>query len=258
MPINDAFFKWNGVVYAPKDEGPLWKYVGLSALKDAKEAGQKGRVAHLAADFVALKMLSTAYKLGAIRYGSIYDFYNLEVLSRLPLLTVLSYIDNFAQLPETQDDLDKRILRPLMRQRHETGMNTNIVSTGCAGSIRSIMDVRRRRQEQTMSYFDRVVANELSMHGNGTMFDYRKIYTGDEKSVKLMCMLPQTDEAMKQTLFMGDSDTDILSAGMVSYRGGHVASSFHADEEFKEIVGKMQNGHVFESELDFADFLKKA
>lgn len=255
MPPKVIVSDWNGTLFQDKDEGKLWEYVAFAGLK---------RHPSVALAALQLYRLKAAYKRGEIGYDKIYDAFNKGVLSRMKPDEVEKYIDAYAMLNETQAKVDNRLWRPI-DIAHSQGVKTAVLSTGSHRNIRAILRWHGQRAFSD-SYpnehsFDRVVANYLVPAGNGSMFDYRKVFDGLDKRtafLKLHHILNIPFQDMVNILYIGDSETDVPTMELVKGLGGKIAASFFASDDFKQQISKDFSAHVPESEEDFARFLKVA
>ncbi len=261
MAIKYVAADWNGTLFQDVNEGKLWEYVGLAALKDAVLHGRVGKSVELVKAFVDLKKLSAAYKRGEVEYGAIYDVFNEHVLSDLSVPEVEKLIDRYAAKPETLAKVDRRLTAPLAQRRFVNDLRVDIISTGCKYGIKQILENNDKGFHPCV---DVVAANSLDAKENGppiylpgdaAHFYYDSIYSPESKR-HLLGLFTLTSG--KDFAFLGDSANDEACMQLTKERGGVVIAPFFAMDDFKQHIAKEYGALVPETTEDFMAILEKA
>ena len=249
MSIKHIISDWNGTLFCDRDEGKLWSYVGVSALKDALPYPRA--TANLVSAAFRLNKLTADYKRGEIGYDKIYEFFNERVLVHISPEVVKRYVTAYAAKPETQAKVDDRLLRPI-QELCDNSARCDIVSTGYDDGIRSILG---KHTNWTFDFGS--TANCLEKSGKGSKFGL-SIYTAEDKRRVFESCVKSSRAALPEILFIGDSDTDEACMDHAAMMGSRVVAPFFATDAFKQHVAREYNAFVPESERDFSTFLKKA
>ncbi len=245
--IKTVVSDWNGTLTTNKDEGPLWKHIGVSYLKDSLPF-HPYRAAKLTAAFVRLSRLAECYKRGEIPHSEIYAEFNRSVLHGMDSKYFDRYLQTYTLLSSTRDRLDQRMLRPVLA----VNMPKGILSTGYRRGIVLILG-------SDVPKFDLgIKANEVE-----TVYDFRSrkllvqdfklAITGDTKTRVLHYEILRMKGA-RSCAYIGDSDEDMN----VMANTGFPIVAFSATDEFKGRAARDVKAFVPENEADLQRYLEAA
>lgn len=238
---------WNGTLTTNKDEGPLWKHVGTSYLRDSVPF-HPVRAARLGVAFVRLSRLTQRYKRGEIPYSEIYDVFNRSVLHGMDSEKFQQYVQAYAALTSTQDRLDSRILRQVLA----TDLPKGILSTGYRNGIVLILG------SNASKFNIGIRANDIGTFYNRAS---RRIAV-DKFKPEITCntktrVLHHEMLRMKgagSCAYIGDSDEDMNVMANI----GFPIVALSAADEFKKRAANEVKAFVPENEYDLQHYLEAA
>jgi phosphoserine phosphatase len=186
-------------------------------------------------------------KLSVYEYvAEIFRIYNARIVSGFPLRIVHRLIQNYAAMPEIQEQLDHSVLRPVAQCRRE-GKTTGILSAGCRYGIESILNIAGYDKA-----FDFYIADELE-HDNGRMVGFGLSIYGNKRTF-LLDLLRDRNIAPETVAYMGDTDDDAACFDIV----GYPVVPFLAPDDEKERFAREYKAFVPEDEADLLRYLRYA
>ena len=247
MPCDAIICDWNGTLIRYQDERPILEGVAVDVFR-ASVPFHPFRMARI---LKARKELETLYQEG--RRENEFDFvremfriYNERIINGVPVSIIRRSIGNHAKKLETQAKLDHRILRPI-KQCHQAGKNTGILSAGYKYGIKRILAVSGYDR-----YFSFIEADQLrENHGRaiGFALDFYK-----KKPTLLLQLLQDRGMDASRVAYLGDSEDDEGCLEIV----GYPVLAFLAPEELKESYSRKYKAFVPEDEKDLANYLRYA
>jgi phosphoserine phosphatase len=238
---------WNGTLIGHRNEMPLFSFVGNGLFKASLPFCLR-KAARILKGKRELKVLQLeAKKMSVHEYvAEIFRIYNARIVEGFPLKVVHHLIDEFAALPETQEQLDHNILRPVAECRRD-GKTTGILSAGCRYGIEATLKVAGYGAS-----FDFYTADELE-HSNGRMVGFGLSIYGNKRTY-LLDLLNERNIAPETVAYMGDTDDDAECFDIV----GYPVVPFLAPDEAKERFARKYDAFVPEDEADLLRFLRYA
>jgi len=235
---------WNGTITCDRDERPILSSIAVHIFK-ASIPCHPFRMAHI---LRARRELEALYRHK--RQDADFDFvtemfhiYNERILRGVPVAWIRRSVDDYAGRQETQEKLDRRILRPIDR-RHRDGTTTGILSAGYRDGIQRVL--------KSVGYehsFDFYQANLLEEESGKAIRLELDIYKN--KSQLLLKLLRERDLDERDVVYVGDSDGDAGCFEIV----GHPVVAFLTPEELKEWFAAKYDAFVPKDEAELAGYL---
>jgi len=172
--------------------------------------------------------------LGFIK--GMFGVFNHMVVSGLPTSVVEASFDRYSKSAETQSRLDLRLLR-LIRESHEAGKTTGILSAGYRRGIEGVLAVAGYHQ-----HFDFCEADEFRTEDGKVSEFSLNIYGNKPKLLGRLLDERHLDAA--RVAYIGDSEDDEGCFEMV----GCPVVAFMAPHEFKDRCSRKYGAFVPESE----------
>jgi phosphoglycolate phosphatase-like HAD superfamily hydrolase len=238
---------WNGTLIEYRNEVPILESVAIDAFR-ASIPFHPLRV---------LRILKARGQLQALRRQgrpeTDFDFvkemfrvFNQMVISGLPISLIRDSFEKYANSPETQSKLDLRLLR-LIKEFHEAGKTTGILSAGYHYGIERVLTVAGYRQ-----CFDFFEADEFRGE-NGRVIEFGlNIYRNKPKL--LLRLLAERHLEASRVAYIGDSEDDEGCFEIV----GHPLVAFLAPSEFKDRCAQKYQAFVPDSESSLINYLLHA
>jgi len=244
MPIEALISDWNGTLIEYRTEMRALERVGV----DAFRASIPFR------PFRAVRILKARGQLRAIRRqaGSDTDFhfikdmfgvFNRKVVSGVPTSVVQASFDRYAKSGETQSRLDLRLLR-IIKECHEAGKTTGILSAGYRYGIEKVLTVAGYRQ-----CFDFCEADEFRTEKGKVIEFGLSIYRNKPRLLREL--LAEQHLRAAQVAYIGDSEDDEGCFEMV----GCPLVAFFAPDEFKDRCSRKYGAFVPDSDNSLRDHL---
>jgi len=238
---------WNGTLTGHRNEMPLLSTVGNGLFKASLpfRLNKAARIIRGKRELKALERGAKDMKLSDF-INEIFRVYNSRIVEGFPVEKVYRLIDEFAAKPETQAQLDHRVLRPVEECRRE-GKITGILSAGYRYGIQETLKVAGYG-----SSFDFYAADELE-HEDGRAVGFGLNIYGKKRSY-LLDLLEERNIAPGTVAYMGDTDDDTECFDIV----GYPIVPFLAPDEAKERYSREYNAFVPEDEADLLRYLRYA
>jgi phosphoglycolate phosphatase-like HAD superfamily hydrolase len=235
---------WNGTLIQYQTEMPALERVGVDAFRASIPFHP----------LRALRILKARAQLRALRRqerpDTDFDFikdmfgvFNRMVVSGLPTSVVQASFDRYAKSAETQSRLDLRLLR-LIKESHEAGMTTGILSAGYRYGIKRVLTVAGYLQ-----YLDFCEADEFRRE-NGRVVEFSlNIYRNKPKLLR--GLLTERHLEASRVAYIGDSEDDEGCFEMV----GFPIVAFLAPDDFKGKCSRKYGAFVPDSESSLRNHL---
>jgi phosphoserine phosphatase len=247
MSFEALISDWNGTLIQYRTEMPALERVGVDAFRASIPLHP----------LRALRILKARGQLRAIRRqgrpDTDFDFikdmfgvFNQMVVSGLPTSVVQASFDTYAKSGETQSRLDLRLLR-LIKESHEDGKTTGILSAGYRYGIERVLTVARYRQ-----HFDFCEADEFRCEDGRVVEFGLNIYRNKPKLLQRLLSERHLDAA--RVAYIGDSEDDEGCFEIV----GYPLVAFFAPDEFKDKCSRKYGAFVPDSESSLRDHLLRA
>jgi phosphoserine phosphatase len=238
---------WNGTLIGHRNEMPLFSSVGNGLFKASMpfRLRKAARIIKGKRELNALHL--EAKKLSVHEYvDRIFRIYNSRIVRDFPLKLVHRLIDEYAAMPEIQEQLDHSVLRPVAKCRRD-GKTTGILSAGCRYGIEAILN-----NAGYGTSFDFYTADEIE-HNNGRMVGFGLSIYGNKRAF-LLDLLQERNIAPETVAYMGDTDDDAACFDIV----GYPVVPFLAPDEAKERFARDYKAFVPEDEADLLRYLRYA
>jgi phosphoserine phosphatase len=247
MSFEALISDWNGTLIQYRTEMPALERVGVDAFRASIPLHP----------LRALRILKARGQLRAIRRqgrpDTDFDFikdmfgvFNQMVVSGLPTSVVQASFDTYAKSGETQSRLDLRLLR-LIKESHEDGKTTGILSAGYRYGIERVLTVAGYRQ-----HFDFCEADEFRCEDGRVVEFGLNIYRNKPKLLQRLLSERHLDAA--RVAYVGDSEDDEGCFQIV----GYPVVAFFAPDEFKSSCSRKYGAYVPDSESSLRDYLLHA
>jgi phosphoserine phosphatase len=247
MSFEALISDWNGTLIQYRTEMPALERVGVDAFRASIPLHP----------LRALRILKARGQLRAIRCqgrpDTDFDFikdmfgvFNQMVVSGLPTSVVQASFDTYAKSGETQSRLDLRLLR-LIKESHEDGKTTGILSAGYRYGIERVLTVAGYRQ-----HFDFCEADEFRCEDGRVVEFGLNIYRNKPKLLQRLLSERHLDAA--RVAYIGDSEDDEGCFEIV----GYPLVAFFAPDEFKDKCSRKYGAFVPDSESSLRDHLLRA
>ena len=246
MSFEALISDWNGTLIEYRTEMRALERVGVDAFRASVPLHP----------LRALRILKAREQLRAIRrqglpdtdFDSIKDMFgvfNQKVVSGLPTSVVQASFERYAKSGETQSKLDLRLLR-LIKESHEAGKTTGILSAGYRYGIERVLTVAGYRQ-----HFDFCEADGFrTEHGRVIEFGLN-IYRNKPRLLREL--LGERHLQAEQVAYIGDSEDDEGCFEIV----GYPIVAFFAPAEFKDKCGQKYKAFAPDSESCLRDYLMR-
>ena len=247
MPPAAIICDWNGTLIADRNESPILESIARGIFRSYIPF-------HPLRMKRILKAKETMDTLPRERPDDPdYDYvrekiriYNEEIISGAPVSVIYRSIDKYADLQQTLDKLDYRVLRPV-RECFQAGRVTGIFSAGLKYGIERILNAAGYGE-----YFRFTMADEISQN-NGKAIEYAlNVY--QRKPGLLLKLLEEKEINADQVAYLGDSEDDEGCFEIVKYP----VISFFTPEEQKEKYARKYRAFVPKDEKDLARYLSCA
>jgi phosphoglycolate phosphatase-like HAD superfamily hydrolase len=235
---------WNGTIIEDRDEKPLLESIAVDVFK-ASIPRYPFRMAHILRARRELQALYTGKRRDAEFDFVIEMFriYNERIVRGLPVGLIHRAVEAYAHRWETQQKLDRRVLRPIDKC-HQMGKLTGVLSAGYAYGIQSVLEAAGYDK-----CFDFYEANSLTeKNGRVTGFELG-IYRNKQR--QLLEILSRNKMDARRVAYLGDSDGD---AGCFEIAGYPIVA-FLTPVELKERYAAEYKAFVPEDEADLAGYL---
>ncbi len=247
MPPTAVICDWNGTLIADRNESPILESIARGIFKTSipfhpfrMKRILKAREAITALPRQRPDDPDYDYTRAIIR------IYNEEIISGAPVSTIYRAIDKYANMRQTLDKLDHRVLQPV-KECYGAGKFTGILSAGLKYGIEMILNAAGYGK-----YFSFIEADEISQN-NGKAIEYGlNIY--QQKPGLLLKLLEEIELTANEVAYLGDSEDDEGCFEIVKYP----IISFFAPEEQKEKYASKYNAFVPKDEKDLAKYLSCA
>jgi len=238
---------WNGTLIQYRSEMPALERVGVAAFRASIPFHP----------LRAVRILKARGQLRAIRRqgrpDTDFDFikdmfrvFNQKVVSGLPTSVVEASFDRYSKSAETQSMLDLRLLR-LIRESHEEGRTTGILSAGYRYGIERVLTVAGYRR-----HFDFCEADEFRSEDGRVIEFGLNIYRNKAKI--LHRLLAERHLEAAQAAYIGDSEDDEGCFEIVRYP----VVAFLAPHDFKLKCAREYGAFVPDSEASLREYLLRA
>jgi phosphoserine phosphatase len=235
---------WNGTLIEYRTEMPALERVGVDAFRASIPFHP----------LRALRIFKARAQLRAIRsqgrpetdldsIKGMFGIFNRMVVSGLPTSVVQASFERYARNAETQSRLDLRLLR-LIRESHDEGKTTGILSAGYRYGIERVLTVAGYRQYLHFCEADefrcedgRVIEFGLNVYGNKPKLLHR--------------LLAERHLEAAQVAYVGDSEDDEGCFEIV----GYPIVAFLAPREFKDKCSQKYGAFVPDSESSLRNHL---
>jgi phosphoglycolate phosphatase-like HAD superfamily hydrolase len=245
MSLDAIICDWNGTITRDRDERPLLESIALDVFLASLPFHPRR----------AVRILKTRRTLEALhrdkRRTALFDFvtqmyciYNERVIRGMPVEHILASADRYAGKKETQEKLDRRILRSV-DGCHRRGNVTGILSGGYKYGIDRALT--RAGYGRT---FDFCHANPLKQEAGRAVGIDLTIYRN--KSEWLLKLLEFLDIDGSRVVYIGDSDID---EGCFEIAGYPVVA-FQASDEAKQLYSQRYAAFVPADETDLLGYLE--
>lgn len=246
MAVQALISDWNGTLIQYRTEMVALERVGLDAFRSSIPFHP----------LRALRILKARGRLRSIqrqgRPDTDFDFirdmfsvFNRMVVSGVPAPVVQGSFDSYSRSTETQSRLDLRILR-LIKEFHNTGKTTGILSAGYRYGIERVLTVAGYRQ-----YFNFCEADEFRTEDGRVIEFGLNIYRNKPRLLKELLAERHLEPA--RVAYVGDSEDDEGCFGIV----GLPIVAFFAPDEFKESCARKYGALVPDSESSLRDHLMR-
>ena len=247
MACDALISDWNGTLIEYRTEMRALERVGVDAFRASIPF-------HL---LRALRILKARAQLRAIRSqerpDTDFDFikdmfcvFNQMVVPGLPTSVVQSSFDKYSRSAETQSRLDLSLLK-LIKESHEAGKTTGILSAGYRYGIERVLTVAGCRQ-----HFDFCEADEFRCE-NGRVVEFGLNIYGNKPRI-LRRLLAERHLQAAQAAYIGDSEDDEGCFEIV----GYPVVAFLAPREFKDKCSQKYGAFVPDSESSLRAYLLHA
>jgi len=238
---------WNGTLIEYRTEMVALERVGLEAFR-ASIPFHPLRV---------LRILNARAQIRALRrqgrpetdfdlIKEMFGVFNRMVVSGLPSSVVHESFERYANNAETQSRLDLRLLR-LIKESHEAGRTTGILSAGYRYGIEKVLSVAGYRH-----CFDFCEADEFRGE-NGRVIEFGlNIYRNKPKL--LLKLLAERHLDANRVAYIGDSEDDEGCFEII----GYPVVAFLAPSEFKDKCARKYGAFVPDSESSLRAHLVRA
>jgi phosphoglycolate phosphatase-like HAD superfamily hydrolase len=238
---------WNGTLIEYRTEMPALERVGVDAFRSSIPFHP----------LRALRILKARGQIRAIRrqgrvetdfafVKDMFGVFNQKVASGLPASVVMASFDGYARSPETRSRLDLRLLR-LIKESHEAGKTTGILSAGYRYGIERVLTVAGYRQ-----HFDFCEADGFRTEKGRVIEFGLSIYRNKPKLLNRL--LAERHLQAAQVAYIGDSEDDEGCFEIV----GYPVVAFFAPDEFKDRCAQKYKAFVPGSESSLRDYLMRA
>jgi phosphoglycolate phosphatase-like HAD superfamily hydrolase len=247
MSFEALISDWNGTLIQYRTEMPALERVGVEAFRASIPLHP----------LRALRILKARGQLHAIRRqgrpDTDFDFikdmfgvFNQMVVSGLPTSVVEASFEGYSRSAETQSRLDLRLLK-LIKESHEAGKTTGILSAGYRHGIERVLTVAGYRQ-----CFDFCEADEFRTEDGRVIEFGLNIYRN--KPRLLHRLLAERHLQAAQVAYIGDSEDDEGCFEIV----GYPVVAFFAPDEFKNSCSRKYGAFVSDGESSLRDYLMRA
>jgi phosphoserine phosphatase len=238
---------WNGTLTGHRNEMPLLSAVGNGLFK-ASLPFYPWRAARILRGRRELKELQRKPGSLIVRdmVSEMFGVYNKRIARGFPVDMVYRLIDEFAARPDTQEQLDHRVLRPVA-ECHREGKTTAVFSAGYGYGIRATLKTAGYDTSFSFCKADKVE------HDNGRTIGFGLNIYG-QKRTYLLDLLRERDIDPGTVAYLGDTDDDAVCFDIV----GYPVVPFLAPDEAKERYAREYNAFVPEDEADLLRYLRYA
>ena len=244
MPCKAIICDWNGTITAYRDEKPLMEAIAKDILRAS-------------IPFHPLKMariLRSRGKLAALydekRQDDNFDYvvemfkiFNKRIIKGTSVSLITDSVERYANRPETQSELDHRILRAI-KGCHQAGKTTAILSAGYRYGIERILQAAGFQNN-----FDLFEGDTLKVRDGRAVEFELKLYK--RKPEVLSQLLRERNIDPQTVAYIGDSEDD---EGCLEI-AGYPVMSFFAPEELKQEYAQKYGAFVPEKEPDLLNYL---
>jgi phosphoserine phosphatase len=238
---------WNGTLTGHRNEMPLMSAVGNGLFK-ASLPFHPWRAARILKGRKELKALQNSPG-NLVVYDMVremFRIYNARIVRDFPVKTVYRLIDEFAAKPETQKQLDHRVLRPVA-ECHRDGKTTAVFSAGYGYGIKATLKTAGYGESFSFCRADSVE------HENGRTTGFGLNIYGRKRTF-LLDLLRERDIDPGTVAYLGDTDDDAVCFDIV----GYPIVPFLAPDEAKERYAREYGAFVPEDEADLLRYLHHA
>lgn len=246
LPYHIIICDWNGTITTDRDEKPILEDIAVNLLR----ASIPFHPVRLIGLLRIRKRLENLYQ--ERRQNSSFDFvkeiyriYNQEVISGISLSFIQESVSRYAKNPRTQAKLDPRILKPV-RQRHQAGKTTGILSSGYEDGIAKILRVAGYEDA-----FDFIQANPLKHSSKKAEVFLLNIYKNKQRVLLRLFQDKRLTES--HAVYIGDSQDDEGCFEVVTYP----VVAFLASDDFKQRCASKYGAFVPESENNLREYLER-
>ncbi len=244
MPPDVIISDWNGTLIEYRNERPVLE----NTARDVFKASIPFHPFRMARVLKARRGLEELYE-GARRddesnfIRELFRIYNEQIIEGVPVSVILRSIEKYAHRPQTQAQLEHRVLRPI-RECHKAGKTTGIFSAGYGHGIERILSVAGYSQD-----FDFIEADKLKENdGKGVGFGLN-IYK--QKPIFLPKLLKDRNIDPSKVAYLGDNEDEEGCFEIV----GYPVVAFLATDELKQRFALKYKAFVPRDEKDLTDFL---
>jgi len=247
MPPDALICDWNGTLIRYRDERPLLE----SLATDLFHASLPLHPFRMLNILRARRSLKALYR--AKRRDNDFDYvvemfriYNTYIINGAPLAPIHTSVGRYAQRPETQRALDRRLLR-LVGECSRSGKPTGILSAGNALGIEMTLAAGGFR-----SHFDFCEAGQLICSGGRAVAFDLAIYR--RKPQHLITIAERLHLQPSRLAYVGDSQDDEGCFQIV----GYPVVAFFAPDHLKQRFASRHNALVPEDEQELSRYLMQS
>ena len=244
MPPDVIISDWNGTLIKYRDERPVLE----NTASDVFKASIPFHPFRMARVLNARRELEDLYE-GARRddesnfIRELFRIYNKQIIEGVPVSVILRSIEKYAYRPQTQAQLEHRVLRPIS-ECHKAGKTTGIFSAGYGHGIERILSVAGYSQD-----FDFIEADKLKENdGKGVGFGLN-IYK--QKPIFLPKLLKDRNIDPSKVAYLGDNEDEEGCFEIV----GYPVVAFLATDELKQRFALKYKAFVPKDEMELTNFL---
>lgn len=247
MACDAVISDWNGTLIAYRTEMPALERVGVAAFRSSVPFHPLRLARILRARTHLRAMRSKARdETNAELVREMFSIFNRMVASGLPTSVVQASFERYARSPETQERLDLRLLQ-IVRESHEAGKTTGILSAGYRYGIERVLTVGGYRH-----WFDFCEGDEFRTD-NGKVIEFGlSIYKNKPKVLQRILIERQLEAA--RVAYIGDSEDDEGCFEII----GYPLVAFFAPDEFKDRCSRQYQAFVPDGESSLRDYLLRA
>jgi phosphoglycolate phosphatase-like HAD superfamily hydrolase len=244
MPPSAVICDWNGTLISDRNESPILESIAKGIFKTyIPFHPRRMRRILKARDAIAALPRERPDDPDYNYSRAIIRIYNDEIISGAPVSAIYNSIDKYANMQQTLDKLDHRVLQPV-KECYRAGKVTGILSAGLRYGIEMILNAAGYGE-----YFNFTMADEISQK-HGKAIEYAlNIY--QQKPGLLLNLLKEKKLDADKVAYLGDSEDDEGCFEIVKYP----VISFFTPEKQKEKYASKYKAFVPKDEKDLARYL---